>query len=61
LNLDQANDYADFKIFKAVYDENNGAGSFAAMTAGVPEPSTVVLIGCCGLFAVAIVRRSKRD
>jgi glucose/arabinose dehydrogenase len=42
LNGDLQNNEYDFALFKAVYDEHNGAGSFAAMLQ-VPEPSGALL------------------
>ena len=45
LNDDLANDYADFVLFKAALEAAQGAGSFAAMFPGVPEPSTACLCG----------------
>jgi hypothetical protein len=51
LNGDLANDQADFIAFKTAFEDfNGGAGSFAAMLGGVPEPSTIVLIFAAGLF-----------
>ena len=52
LNGDFRNDHADFVIFKAAFEAANGAGSFAAMLAFVPEPCTFLLVvsaafGCC--------------
>jgi hypothetical protein len=51
LNGDLANNQADFIAFKTAFEDfNGGAGSFAAMLGGVPEPSTIVLIFAAGLF-----------
>jgi hypothetical protein len=44
LNGDGVNDFGDFRLFKADYDAVNGAGAFSRMVAGVPEPSTIVLV-----------------
>ena len=59
LDLDGDNDVNDFALFKGDYDLVNGAGAFNAMLAGVPEPSTAVLV----LFAVlaACASRSRRQ
>jgi hypothetical protein len=57
LDGDFHNDHADFVLFKATYESLNGAGSFAAMLASVPEPATILL----ALFGgVAIVRQGDR-
>lgn len=55
---DLANNYVDFVAFKKLYDDTHGAGSFAAMAAGVPEPSTLVLMLSISLFAVPARRRA---
>ena len=54
---DLANNYDDFVAFKTLYEATNGAGSFAAMVAGVPEPSTLMLILSAGLAALPTRRR----
>lgn len=48
LDGDLDNDFNDFRMFQADYDNINGLGAFAAMIAAVPEPSTWVLmtVGC---------------
>lgn len=59
LSGDGLNSIQDFIQFKTIYEaENGGAGSFARMIAGVPEPSTVfmALVGA----AVLIVRGRSR-
>jgi len=43
LNGDFLNNHADFVLFKEAYERTNGAGSLAALIAGVPEPSTYLL------------------
>ena len=58
LDLDGDNDAADFVLFKTDYDVANGAGAFNAMLAGVPEPSTAMLVLLATLAACA--SRSKR-
>jgi hypothetical protein len=57
LNGDGQNNHADFRLFKTSFDDANGAGSFAAMIASVPEPATATLV----LFVAAglLVRRGK--
>jgi hypothetical protein len=57
LTGDTMNNHADFVAFKTAYDAANGAGSFAAMVASVPEPSTVVLASAAGLYALSLGRR----
>nr|MBA3481807.1 metallophosphoesterase [Pirellulales bacterium] len=55
---DFRNDYADFQLFKSVFDDLNGAGAFAAALA-VPEPpplGLMTLAATCG----AVCRRSRR-
>jgi len=56
LDGDGDNDFDDFDIFKTDYDAFNGEGAFAAMIAGVPEPSSIVLL-LLGLLAVCWKRR----
>jgi hypothetical protein len=60
LNGDNANDFTDFRIFKADYDAANGVGAFAAMSGVVPEPSAIVL-AAFGAIAAATTRRSPRS
>ncbi|MCA9259088.1 MAG: hypothetical protein KDA61_07805, partial [Planctomycetales bacterium] len=43
LNNDGANDLFDFSLFKSAFETANGVGSFAAMLAAVPEPTTTGL------------------
>jgi hypothetical protein len=57
-NGDLQNDHADFIRFKEVFDATNGAGSFEAMLASIPEPSTAMLVLACGLFVLPMARRS---
>jgi hypothetical protein len=57
LTADLKNDHDDFVVFKTLYDINNGAGSFADMVAGVPEPSSLTLLLTCGL---AVSRHPRR-
>ena len=58
LDLDGDNDVGDFAFFKTDYDAVNGAGAFNAMLAGVPEPSTALLVLVAALSLCA--SRSKR-
>jgi hypothetical protein len=51
LNLDLKNDHADFQAFKLYFDAANGAGAFVAMLAGVPEPSSLLMLLWVGLLA----------
>ncbi|MGE3240538.1 MAG: endonuclease/exonuclease/phosphatase family protein [Pirellulales bacterium] len=44
INGDFRNDHADFVIFKAAFEEANGAGSFAAMLVTVPEPGSLAIL-----------------
>jgi hypothetical protein len=60
LTEDLANDHADFVAFKQLYDASNGAGSFVAMLASVPEPSTMSLIISMALFLRPFVRQSGK-
>ncbi|MDC0935826.1 PEP-CTERM sorting domain-containing protein [Pirellulales bacterium] len=48
LDSDGDNDVADFRLFKGAFDAANGGGAFEAMLAGVPEPSTLALLGLGG-------------
>ncbi len=61
MNGDFANNYADFVAFKSLYDDTHGAGSFAAMVAGVPEPSTLVLLlSIVPMLSVALLAAPAR-
>ncbi len=58
LTADKISDHADFVAFKSLYDAANGAGSFLAMlAAGVPEPSSTLLVLTAGTFLVPVLRR----
>ncbi len=59
LNADKANNQADFAIFKAVYEQQNGPGSFAAI-ANVPEPSTFLVMLSAGLGVVPALRQARQ-
>lgn len=56
LNADNANNHADFRLFKADYDAANGVGAFAAMAGAVPEPSAALLVGVAVVIASLNVR-----
>jgi hypothetical protein len=58
LNLDNQVNYADFNAFQIVYDQANGAGSFANLLASVPEPATVVLCLVAWLFMFSTLPRA---
>lgn len=59
-DADRDNDFTDFLVFEAAYDEINGAGAFTDMLAGVPEPTSIALValGGCGLM---VLRRRRRQ
>jgi endonuclease/exonuclease/phosphatase family metal-dependent hydrolase len=57
INRDFRNDYADFTEFKSIFDGLNGPGSFAAMLAGVPEPSTAAIL----MWAAVLVGRRRQS
>jgi hypothetical protein len=58
LDGDGDSDYNDFKVFKGDYSLANGAGSFEAMLAGVPEPGTLALSMLCALSVCGGRRRN---
>ena len=57
LNGDLANNHTDFVAFKTIYETLHGAGSFAAMIATVPEPSTCLLASLAGGLLLGWRRR----
>jgi glucose/arabinose dehydrogenase len=59
LNADFRNDEVDFGLFKAAYEDFNGAGSFAALL-HVPEPSTA-LVMATAVASLAVIRRRRRS
>jgi hypothetical protein len=52
--------FEDFALFKDLYDEANGAGSFVAMLAALPEPSTSAVVLSAAALALPLVRRARR-
>jgi hypothetical protein len=60
VTADLANNHDDFVEFKEIFDAANGVGAFAAMIAGVPEPSSGALLALAGLFVRPVVRRAGR-
>ena len=55
LDGDGRNSVNDFGLFKTAFEQTYGAGSFATMTAGVPEPTAVLL----AVFAVCTLALSR--
>jgi hypothetical protein len=49
LTADLKIDHDDFVVFKSLYEDAHGTGSFAQMLASVPEPSTLSLLLICAL------------
>jgi len=58
LNGDLSNDEYDFAIFKAIYDEHHGAGSFAVMLR-VPEPGAGMPLAIALAASVAGFARDR--
>jgi hypothetical protein len=58
LNGDRLNDHADFAEFKSLFDAANGAGSFAAMAAAVPEPTGCLVAFVAGSILLPASRRA---
>lgn len=57
LNADNANNFADFRLFKADYDTVNGIGAFAVMSGVVPEPSAALLVGVALVASLTVRSR----
>ncbi len=57
LNGDRLNNHADFARFKTAFDAENGAGTFVAMLAAVPEPSAAILVVAAGLRLLPLRRK----
>ncbi|MCO6046942.1 DUF5703 domain-containing protein [Aeoliella sp. ICT_H6.2] len=56
MNFDGVNDWADFDLFKAAYNNANGTGAFNSMLVTVPEPAThiIAMLGALGIrYAVS--------
>jgi hypothetical protein len=51
------NSFEDFELFKELFEAANGSGSFAAMLAGVPEPTTAALAVLAGSLLATKRRR----
>lgn len=60
LDGDGVNSIGDFVLFKDLYEGNNGAGSFARMLAGVPEPSSLWLSLMGGWFLTSCWTNASR-
>ncbi len=62
VDRDGDNDLDDYDMFISDFESANGAGAFAAMIRGVPEPSSLLLIalGCIGLTAHGLQRQLKQ-
>jgi hypothetical protein len=61
LDNDGLHTAVDFLRFKEFYEATNGAGSFALALAGVPEPSSVALVGFIAVFGCVVgCRRFER-
>ena len=58
LNGDGVNNVTDFGIFEVAFDQANGPGSFQAMLASVPEPTSLLLLAMGSIFALGRQRRS---
>ena len=59
LDGDGVNSINDFGDFQMAFDAANGAGSFVAMLASVPEPTSTLLF-CLGSFSLTMTRRHNR-
>ena len=57
LDGDLDNDYQDFNYFKLAFENENGAGSFSALLASVPEPSSLGLM----LLGSLVLARMQRN
>ncbi|MEX2306910.1 MAG: PEP-CTERM sorting domain-containing protein [Pirellulales bacterium] len=58
---DGDHDLTDFIQFRNAYDALNGAGSFSAMLAGVPEPGTFLMLASGSLLgSIVLGRRARR-
>jgi len=60
LNGDLKHDLSDFLLFKTAYTAGNGAGSFDAMLAQVPEPASAALLIIAGLVGITRIRKRNQ-
>ncbi len=60
LNNDGKNDIFDFSLFKNAYVAANGLPAFEALIAGVPEPSSALLLATGSLLLIGRRRRLTR-
>jgi hypothetical protein len=61
LDKDFDNDFDDFRLFKAAFNDINGPGALElaiSSYSAVPEPASLVLIGSLGLAACGLRRRA---
>lgn len=58
LDYDGENGFKDFNLFQSDFDAANGAGAFARMVAGVPEPASayLLILGACSVIGLRIRR-----
>ena len=63
LNFGGVTGVVDFNLFKDIFEEANGLGSFAAMLAGttVPEPSALLLLSSCSFFLLTQRQRHTQN
>ena len=62
LTADGLNNHADFALFKSIFDQANGAGSFSTMLAAqsaIPEPSSLLVLACGMLASVGFRNRNS--
>ncbi len=57
MTTDRRIDHADFAAFREAYLMANGPGSFEAMLAGIPEPTSIAMAATAAL-AIALRRRA---
>jgi len=62
LTGDGVNNHSDFRRFKEIFEDFNGAGSFATLLGQVPEPSTALLalLSAAGLVVGPAAGRCRR-
>ncbi len=59
LNYDGVNDGIDFRLFKSAYEALQGIGSFDELIVGVPEPTSMALLGIFGLVGLTSRRHMR--